>query len=44
MSLGLKSEPFGRETAKTREQQALSMVDRAGFELLAVNFLDSGNP
>jgi hypothetical protein len=29
-TLGLKSESFGRETAKIREEQALSMVDRAG--------------
>jgi len=28
----LKSESFGRETAKTRETEAINMVDRAGFE------------
>jgi hypothetical protein len=36
---GLKSESFGQETVKTREEQALSMVDRAGFEPAAFRTL-----
>jgi hypothetical protein len=37
----LKSESFGQ--TKTREEQALSMVDRAGFQPSWLNLEDSGN-
>ena len=43
-SLGLKSEPFGGTTAKTREQQAINMVDRAGFEPATFRTLDLDLP
>ena len=39
---GLRSELFGRETAKNREQQALNMVDRAGFGPATFRFLGQG--